>query len=81
MPRFRRLSGPEVLAILGHFGFEVVSQRGSHAKLRRVNDRGVRETPAVPLHDELDIGTCRAILRQASCYVDGDALSRFFYAE
>ena len=35
MPRLKRLSGDEVLAILSEHGFKVHSQRGSHVKLRR----------------------------------------------
>ncbi|WKU17733.1 type II toxin-antitoxin system HicA family toxin [Fervidibacter sacchari] len=30
MPKLKRLSGDEVIAILGKFGFTVHSQRGSH---------------------------------------------------
>lgn len=37
MPKLRRLSGDEVIAILGQFGFQVQAQRGSHVKLRRLN--------------------------------------------
>jgi predicted RNA binding protein YcfA (HicA-like mRNA interferase family) len=33
-PKLARLSGHEVVTILGKFGFSVVPQRGSHAKLR-----------------------------------------------
>ncbi|WP_228061572.1 type II toxin-antitoxin system HicA family toxin [[Phormidium] sp. LEGE 05292] len=35
MPRLKRLSGAEVVAILVNFGFQVYSQKGSHIKLRR----------------------------------------------
>ncbi|MEK7445645.1 MAG: type II toxin-antitoxin system HicA family toxin [candidate division NC10 bacterium] len=40
MPKLRRLSGAEIIAILGGFGFTVHSQRGSHVKLRRVSPDG-----------------------------------------
>ncbi|MCD6492457.1 MAG: type II toxin-antitoxin system HicA family toxin [Archaeoglobaceae archaeon] len=33
MPKLRVLSGKEIVKILSKFGFEVVSQRGSHVKL------------------------------------------------
>lgn len=36
MPKLRTLSGAEVLAILGEFGFRPLSQRGSHMKVRRI---------------------------------------------
>ena len=40
MPKLRRLSGADVVAIFEGFGFELVSQRGSHVKLRRVTETG-----------------------------------------
>jgi hypothetical protein len=42
---------------------------------------GVRETLTVPLHDDLDVGTLRAIFRQASRYVPQDELMPYFYAD
>ncbi|MDQ7839605.1 MAG: type II toxin-antitoxin system HicA family toxin [bacterium] len=45
LPRLRRLSGDQVVAILARFGFMVHSQRGSHVKLRRVTTTG-----SVPVH-------------------------------
>ncbi len=63
------------------FGFEVVSQRGSHIKLRRIGPGGQRETLTIPNHPELDTGTCRAILRQASRFVPSAELAPSFYTE
>ncbi|MGD0011359.1 MAG: type II toxin-antitoxin system HicA family toxin [Terriglobia bacterium] len=81
MPRLRRLSGQEVVAILRKFGFEIASQRGGHIKLRRIGPGGRRETLTVPNHPELDTGTCRAILRQAARFVSNAELVPFFYGE
>ena len=81
MPRLRRLGGPEVVQILGEFGFEVQHQRGSHVKLRRVAADGTAETLTIPNHAQLDPGTCRAILRQASRYVPLEALRPRFHSE
>lgn len=78
MPKLRRLSGDEVIVILSRFGFEVHSQRGSHAKLRRSASTGERQTLTIPRHRELDVGTLRAILRQASRFVPMEQLSPFF---
>jgi len=78
MPRLRRLSGREVVRILARFGFTVHSQRGSHVKLRRVTSEGRKQTLTIPLHRELDTGTCRAILRQASRYIPEEALMPHF---
>ena len=78
MPRLKRLSSSEVIKILEGFGFVVHSQRGSHIKLRRITEAG-RETLTVPNHKQLDTGTCRAIVRQASQYIPLAELSVFFY--
>ena len=77
--RLRRLSAREVLRALDHFGFEVASTRGSHAKLIRESSDGTRQILTVPLHNELAPGTLRAILRQAGRYIPEDELRSFFY--
>jgi len=43
--------------------------------------RGQKETLTVPNHAELDTGTCRAILRQASRFVPSTELGPFFYTD
>lgn len=83
MARLKRLSSREILRLLGDFGFQVESMRGSHAKLvrrrRTEGDREVREVLVVPVHRESRIGTGRAIYRQASRFVPEDQLKpRFF---
>jgi len=79
MPKLRVLSGKEIVKILSKFGFEVVSQRGSHVKLRRILPNGAKQTLTVPLHDELDKGTLKAIFRQATRYIPEDKLRDYFY--
>ena len=68
MPKLRRLAGRDVLTILQGFGFQQISQRGSHVKLVR-QVAGSRQVLTVPLHTELDPGTLRAIFRQASRFI------------
>ena len=68
-PRLRRMSAREVLRALTSFGFEVVSTRGSHVKLRRVSKDSVLQILTLPLHRELAPGTLRAIYRQACRYI------------
>jgi predicted RNA binding protein YcfA (HicA-like mRNA interferase family) len=80
MPKLKVLSGKEIISIFGRLGFLVVSQRGSHVKLRRINARGVRETLTIPTHDEIDIGTLRAIVHQASSFLTDEVLKAHFYA-
>jgi len=78
MPKLRRLSGREVVTILGRFGFIVVSQRGSHMKLKRIA-AGNTQTLTVPAHSELDPGTLRAIVRQAARFIPEQELRPHFY--
>jgi len=78
MPKLKRLSGAEVIAILEQFGFQVYSQRGSHVKLRRVSETA-KETLTIPNHRQLDTGICRAIYRQACRYIPESDLFRYFY--
>jgi len=81
MPKLRRLSGDEVVTLLGQFGFQVHAQRGSHVKLQRVSATGARETLTIPRHRELDTGTLQAIVRQASHYVPIAELHSAFYTD
>ncbi|MBC5797279.1 type II toxin-antitoxin system HicA family toxin [Sphaerospermopsis sp. LEGE 00249] len=78
MPKLRRLSAEEIIDILNQFGFEIISQKGSHIKLRRLGENG-KETLTVPNHKQLDLGTCRAIYRQASKYISESDLHDHFY--
>lgn len=79
MPKLRRLGGRDVVSIFQAWGFEVASQRGSHIKLvRTIGDH--RQILTVPLHTELDTGTLRAIVRQASRFIPDDALHQQFYS-
>jgi predicted RNA binding protein YcfA (HicA-like mRNA interferase family) len=79
MPNLRRLSGREVMAILQSFGFAVHSQKGSHVKLRRIGPDMEKQTLTIPNHDEIDTGTLRAIVRQASRYIGIQDLHAHFY--
>lgn len=61
----KTFSGKEVIKILcKFFGFSVVSQKGSHVKLRKTL-AGQTLTTIVPLHKELARGTFRGILELA----------------
>ncbi|MBI4686749.1 MAG: type II toxin-antitoxin system HicA family toxin [Nitrospirae bacterium] len=79
-PKLKRLSGKDVLSIFSQFGFSVHSQRGSHVKLRRISTSGETQSLTIPMHNELDIGTLRAILRQASRFIPEDQLKKEFYS-
>lgn len=60
------VSGQQTIKALTRLGFERVSQRGSHVKLRSNEGR----TAIVPMHDELARGTLRSILRQADISIE-----------
>ncbi|MFZ2090038.1 MAG: type II toxin-antitoxin system HicA family toxin [Desulfobaccales bacterium] len=80
MPRLKRLSGKNLIAIFENLGFAVLSTRGSHIKLRRVWLKE-RQTLTIPNHPDLDPGTCRAIFRQACRYIDPEELRSYFYSK
>jgi len=80
-PKLKRLSGKDVVAILVGFGFAIHSQRGSHTKLRRVLETGEKQTLTIPIHEELDIGTLKAIMKQATRYIAQDSLWPYFYSD
>ena len=80
-PKLKRLSGTQVINIMAAFGFEVHSQRGSHAKLRRITRGGEKQTLTIPNHPELDAGTLRAIIRQAARYIPESDLHPHFYSK
>jgi predicted RNA binding protein YcfA (HicA-like mRNA interferase family) len=80
MPRLNRLSAAQVLTILGQFGFQVISQRGSHIKLRRLLTGGERQTLTIPNHNQLDLGTLAGIYRQALRYISERELKPHFYS-
>ena len=81
MPRLKRLKSREVLRILGGFGFEVASMRGSHAKLVRISASGERQVLTVPMHSQLAIGTVRAIYRQVARFVPIEELRPEFFSD
>jgi predicted RNA binding protein YcfA (HicA-like mRNA interferase family) len=80
MPKLKNLSGKDVISILMIFGFTVDSQKGSHIKLRR-NYNNERQSLTIPLHKDLDKGTLKAIIRQASRYISLEELKIYFYTD
>jgi len=82
MPRLRSLSGKDIIKILESFGFEVISIKGSHHKLRRVVDEQ-KQTLNVPVHGKKAIatGTLRSIYKQASAFIPEDDLKSHFYTD
>lgn len=82
MPKLRRLSGPEIIAILEELGFTVTRAKGSHHRLKLdLDDRTCYTT--VPVHGNrpLATGTLRAILRQVATCIPEDELHPHFYTD
>ena len=79
MSRLKVLSGKDVVKILSKFGFITVSQKGSQVKLRRTLPSGTRQSLTIPLHEELDKGTLKAIYRQALRFIPEEELKPYFY--
>ena len=81
MPRLKRLKRRDLLSLLGGFGFQVVSTRGSHAKLARTRPSGEKEILIIPVHRQLTTGAIHAIYRQASRFIPKETPRRAFFTE
>lgn len=81
MPRLKRLTARDIVRLLGGFGFEVISLRGSHAKLARIRPPGRRQILIVPMHRQLTAGAVHAIYRQASRFIPGEELRHGFFTD
>ncbi|MEK6926315.1 MAG: type II toxin-antitoxin system HicA family toxin [Nanoarchaeota archaeon] len=65
MPKFRNISGHEVIKIIcNKFGFEVSGKSGSHVRLSKQTPNGKVGT-VVPEHKQLKIGTLKGVLKLA----------------
>ena len=80
MTKLRVMSGSDVVKIFEGLGFSVAKQRGSHIKLKRINDSGIRQILIIPNHKEIDRGTLKGILNQASRYFPEAELRKHFYS-
>jgi predicted RNA binding protein YcfA (HicA-like mRNA interferase family) len=69
MPRTPRITGREALRALQRLGWQVVTQRGSHAQL---NHPGQSAKVTIPLHagETLDPKLLASVLRQAGITVE-----------
>lgn len=69
MSKIPVISGRKMVKILESIGFVVVSQKGSHIKLKRVT-KNYKETVIVPNHKEIRRGTLRNILKIAGILIE-----------
>lgn len=63
MSKLPQISGKQLISALQKVGFSVVSQRGSHIKVRKL--KPVRKTIIVPNHKIIRPGTLNNILKMA----------------
>lgn len=57
----------KVINTLKKFGFEKISQKGSHAKYKNLNTGKIY---IIPMHNEVARGTLKSILEQADIELD-----------
>ncbi len=63
------ISGKDAVKALERAGFVIVRQKGSHIRMKKVtSDTVIKIT--VPLHDTLDRGTLKSIIRSAGITVE-----------
>ncbi|MBI4089271.1 MAG: type II toxin-antitoxin system HicA family toxin [Candidatus Levybacteria bacterium] len=65
----RLYSGQKIIKALHRAGFNIVSTKGSHVKLRGIRF-GKLQTVIVPKHKEVAFGTLQSILRQAAMEIE-----------
>ena len=81
MPRLRRLSAKQIVRLLQGIGFAVNRTRGSHATLVRIAPTGARQVVTAPMHQQLALGTVRAIYRRVARFVPEDELKAVFFTD
>jgi len=67
MPKLPQVSGSKLVGLLQSLDYEVVRQRGSHIRLRKVTLLG-EHTITVPAHKVLAKGTLSDILNRISLW-------------
>jgi predicted RNA binding protein YcfA (HicA-like mRNA interferase family) len=67
MPKLPQVSGDAVVRLLQSLGYEVVRQRGSHVRLRKVTPLGEHNI-TVPAHQIVAKGTLSDILSRVSLW-------------
>ena len=82
MPILKRLTSREILRIPCRLDFEVVSMKGSHAKLVSAPPEGYtgqKEILVIAMHRKMSVGTIHAIYRQACRFIPGEELRKDFF--
>ncbi len=80
MPKLRRISGDNILNILIKEGFGILRQKGSHVRLFKNNSES-KIYITVPLHEEIDRGTLKSIIRSLERVFTKDKIFEIFYTK
>jgi len=64
------VSGEQVIKALCEDGFIVIRQKGSHVRMKKTTFGGWAINVTVPLHDVLDRGTLKSIIKTVGLSVD-----------
>jgi len=77
MPKLPQVSGTELLKLLQSLGYEVVRQRGSHIRLKKVTASG-EHAITIPAHKVIAKGTLSDIIGRVSLWnnIPREELSR-----
>ena len=67
MPKLPVVSGDQLIKLLLKLGYEIVRQKGSHVRLRKITDAGEHNI-TVPRHSEIAKGTLNDILSKVSIW-------------
>ena len=67
MGRLANISGKEAVKAFSKAGWQTLGQVGSHLVMIK---SGVRVNLSIPQHNELSVGTLRALIRHAGLTVD-----------
>ncbi len=67
MPKLPVVSGDKVIKLLLKLGYEIIRQKGSHVRLRKVTEVGEHNI-TVPKHAEIAKGTLNDILSRVALW-------------
>ncbi len=67
MPKLPVVSGDQLIKLLLKLGYEIVRQKGSHVRLRKITEAGEHNI-TVPKHNEIAKGTLNDILSKVSVW-------------
>lgn len=67
MSRLPVISGDKLIKLLVNVGYEIIRQKGSHVRLRKITEAGEHNI-TVPKHSEIAKGTLNDILSKISIW-------------